>query len=295
MTLVGGRKVIGEVITGAGEGFLLKRLQLAQLSRTNPRADAPLWRTALPPIWSSFSQATEQHWWLRNESTVRVLAMAGVLAEQHRSTSRTPRLLFDCEGASVQSLFAHQLRKLMPNMSEELDWIPMVKGKRAVTLAHVPRAQIRLNAQKLQDVVSLEARPIVVGEFAQVSVVSTMHNDVNSAVDRGGGVRVLIQLLNAIAATESRITPERIVAALQHLNRTDRQALQGFLGRVEGQLLTKDIDEEAGTLKLEIARDELRLNQSQPIPSGLRELISEMREALLDPPESSARIEVLDE
>jgi hypothetical protein len=220
-------------------------------------------RVALPGprlfIAPRLSDATLSHYFARLESEMMLFMYTKMLHET-RNSPRYP--VFSAGGAEVQRVKATQVKDSLP------DWVPVIDDKPAFALAHHAHCQLLVDAQPLQAMVPAEIQPLVEEQFSGVSLVTRMHNYVDSGTDKYL-IPKFVHMNNALGTTESPLTYAQVVAALQYMNRAGHTALLQVLKRTEEALLKKEGSEEEWTWRRDIAKQVLKLNEDAPLPEGL--------------------------
>jgi hypothetical protein len=242
-------------IVGVGSNFLMLRFNKPKISRT--------FRIALPGprlyIAPRLSEATLSHYFGRLESEMMLFIYSKMLHETGKS-ARYP--VFSAGGAEVQRVKATQVKDSLP------DWMPAIDGKPAFALAHQAHCQLLVDAQPLQAMVPADVQPLVEEQFSNVSLVTRMHNYVDSGTDKYL-IPKFVHMNNAIGATESPLTFERVIAALQYMNRAQHTALLQVLKRIDEALLKKEGSEEEWAWRRDIAKETLKLNEDAPLAEGV--------------------------
>jgi hypothetical protein len=253
-------------IVGVGGNFLMLHFNKPKITRAF-RMPMPGPRLFIAP---RMSDATLSHYFARLESEMMLFVYAKMLHETGKS-SRYP--VFSAGGAQVQRVKSTQVKDSLP------DWMPVIDDKPAFALAHQAHCQLLVDAQPLQAMVPAEVQPLVEEQFSGVSLVTRMHNYVDSGTDKYL-IPKFVHMNNALGATESPLTYAQVVAALQYMNRAQHTALLQVLKRIEEALVKKEGGEEEWTWRRDIAKQVLKLNQDAPLPEGLTPgVIADTRDA----------------
>ena len=253
-----GRKVVAE-----GATFQILKYNKEKVKRASLAADPRLFSSSLY-VPSSMSDATMFQFVQRRMSETNLFMYAKFMKELGLfSKNRNP--VFSDTGALVQSITSTQLKITMPS------WMPVMDGKPTLELAHHAHCQVLVDAQPLQSYVpshALGIKALITNEFGQVGIASRMHNYVDSSTDK-----ILIQkfigMLNAIGSTEAPLTLEQIVAAMQYMQRSQRLALKRTQERIEKALTSKEGSEEEWSIRRDIVKETVKLNEDAVVPDGL--------------------------
>ncbi len=272
------KKVAQGKVVAKGAGFTMLNFNKLKVSRVNPLADAPLVYSSLYVPQTS-SAATLYQYFARQKSEATIMMYTKLLGEMGLYRHRNNVCSYGA--AIVQSPLSSQL----PSDLVLAGWLFNKSGKKRAQLTHFAHCQVNVNAMPVQAWVPTETpglKKLVTSEFAAVGIASDLHNYVDLMVDKTVSPK-FVAMINALLSTESPLTHEQLVAAMQYLQRCRKAALKRTKARIEEALKKKEGSEEDWAERLTIVTDTEKLTDEAPLPEGLSTgLVSFTRGKFLD-------------